>query len=114
SKVCVGRDDAHLFWCFLRGGDAVICLPDKNDTGGGSVSGMARISLLLGMRYLCLLCRNADWKAQNVSKAQSQKIGGRSGRRSSGSGASGRALCCGGEPFRRRGCVAGTVCFDLR
>lgn len=28
----------------------------------GALAGMADILVLLGMRYLCILCRGADWK----------------------------------------------------
>ena len=54
--------DGCLFWTILCNGDVVLCIPYKN-VRAGCIPCMARVLVFLGERYVCLLCRNADWKA---------------------------------------------------
>ena len=55
----------------------------------GRLSGLADLSVLLGMRYLRLLRGNADREAQNVSQAEPQEVSGRSRGRRGRSGSAG-------------------------
>ena len=41
---------------------------------GWKISGMADLLMLLGMRYLCLLCGNADRQAQDGTSAEPEEI----------------------------------------
>ena len=46
---------------FLCCCDAVVCVSDAYDRGR-CLHCMACFSVFLGMRHLCILCRNVDWK----------------------------------------------------
>ncbi len=57
----------------------------------GVISCLSCIFMFVGMRYLCILRRNADRKAQDVAETQSEKIG---------RGCSGRCgRCCASDRF---------------
>lgn len=53
---------AGFFGVFLCGSDAFLYLSDENPSGRYFYS-MACLCMLMGMRYVCLLCGNADRKA---------------------------------------------------
>ena len=58
---------------FLCVGDAFLYLPDQN-VGERSIPRMADLSVFLGMRYLCLLCRCFVRKTQNVAEIKPEEI----------------------------------------
>ena len=68
---------------------------------------MADLSVLLGMRYLRILCGNADRQAQNGTNPQPEEISRRWSRRRGRRCASGRNLC---SSNWRKDC---RVCADL-
>ena len=55
-------DPGRLFRGLLCGSDAFLYLSDENPSGRYFYS-MACLCMLMGMRYVCLLCGNADRKA---------------------------------------------------
>ena len=71
------------------------------------ISGMADLFMLLGMRYLRILCGNADRQAQNGTNPQPEEISRRWSRRRGRRCASGRNLC---SSNWRKDC---RVCADL-
>ena len=73
----------------------------------GKISGMADLFMLLGMRYLRILCGNADRQAQNGTNPQPEEISRRWSRRRGRRCASGRNLC---SSNWRKDC---RVCADL-
>ena len=56
------------------GCDAFLCISDPY-AGERVISCLSCIFMFVGMRYLCILRRNADRKAQDVAETQSEKIG---------------------------------------
>ncbi len=76
----------------IRGCDALLYLSDQ-EPSGWKISGMADLFLLLGMRYLRILCGNADRQAQNGTNPQPEEISRRWSRRRGRRCASGRNLC---------------------
>lgn len=84
SEISYRADVSSIFWCILCIGDAFLCISDQNATGW-SLYCMVNFLMLLGLRYLCILCGCADWKTQDGTGAFSEEILGRSCWRSSGS-----------------------------
>ena len=60
SKIQDRRDHHYLFRGLLCGGDALLPVSGA-ESGGRRIPGLAGIFKLLGLRYLCVLCRHAVW-----------------------------------------------------
>ena len=95
-----------VLWGGIRGCDALLYL-SYQEPSGWKISGMADLFMLLGMRYLRILCGNADRQAQNGTNPQPEEISRRWSRRRGRRCASGRNLC---SSNWRKDC---RVCADL-
>lgn len=90
SEISCRSGDGSIFWILLCSGHAFLCISDPY-AGERVISCLSCIFMFVGMRYLCILRRNADRKAQDVAETQSEKIG---------RGCSGRCgRCCASDRF---------------
>ena len=92
SQVQGRSGNAGVLWGGIRGCDALLYL-SYQEPSGWKISGMADLFMLLGMRYLRILCGNADRQAQNGTNPQPEEISRRWSRRRGRRCASGRNLC---------------------